>query len=286
MHSIEIPSKQQIIEIPSDWDECSPDQVEFILEHAFEVMAGSLSLADFRIKIFSKLTGLKFGLMYFLRNRLGFNHAVNERIFQLSQELCNWIFVENEDEHLELQYNTITNFFPVLLENYYGPDQLISDMTLMEFKNSITLLDQYYDAKDQEEEAELLLNYFIATIYRPKNERGERRSLHNYIIEPEIFTKVPTWKKQVIAIWFSFCIKCLQEEDLDIYGIDVNLSILFPQTATSSNNTQKVKLGWTGVLMDIAESGVFGDATSTGQTLLYDVLLFLLKKHQDQPKTP
>ena len=85
-------------------------------------------------------------------------------------------------------------------------------------------------------------------------------------------------------MWFTYCIKCLQEEDLIINGIDVNLSVLFPKNNMGVTNHQKTNLGWTGVLMDIAESGVFGDAVSTAQTPLYDILLFLLKKHEDKPK--
>ncbi|WP_185218802.1 hypothetical protein [Sphingobacterium mizutaii] len=283
MHTIEISEKKILMEIPSEWEECSRDQVHFILKSSFDVMSGRMSIADFRIKVFCYFTGLKFGWFYHIKQRLGLNQQINENVFLLSQELCDWIFIKNDDDNFELSYETTINHFPVLENRYYGPEDLLADISLSEFKSALMLINQYYDSKTNEQESETFLNYFIATLYRPKDEYGQKVPLTGYVLEPEIFESTPVWQKQIIAIWFSFCVKCLQEEDLEIYGIDVNLSALFPKTETNGHG-QKVNLGWTGVILDIAESGVFGNAENTGKTLLYDILLYLLKKHQDQPK--
>src|SRR5690606_22763365 len=102
------------------------------------------------------------------------------------------------------------------------------------------------------------------------------------VIEPETFKKAPNWQKQAIVLWFTYCIQALQTEDLTINGVDVNFEPLFPQGgSTSDARPGKTNLGWTAILIDIAESGVYGNATETSQTLLYDILLYLLKKHQD-----
>lgn len=283
MHTLEISEKGIMMDIPSEWDDCSREQVQFLLKKSFEVMSGQLSIADFRIKVFCFFTGLRFGWFYHIKQRLGLNQKINEKIFRLSQELCDWIFTKNDDDNFELSYETITNHFPVLESRYHGPEDLLADLSLSEFKSALMLINQYYESKINEHESETYLNYFIATLYRPLDSSGQKIPLTGYVLEPEIFKNTPVWQKQIIAIWFSFCVKCLQEEDLEIYGIDVNLSALFPKYETNGIS-QKVNLGWTGVILDIAESGVFGNAESTGKTLLYDVLLFLLKKHQDQPK--
>lgn len=284
MHTIEIPQKELIVDIPSEWDECTSDQVHFMLEKAFQVINGTLSLAEFRIQIFVLFTGLKFGPGYYIKQRLGYNTEINERIYLLSEQLCGWIFEKNEEDTFELSYQTVINFFPILLNKYHGPDDLLSDITLAEFKQAIAMLNDYFEAKEDPERADLFLNYFIATLYRPKDKNGIKVPFHSYVIEPILFELVEPWRKQAIAIWFSYCIKCLQEEDLVIQGIDVNFSTLFPSGSTNPTTHRKVNLGWTGVVLDIAESGVFGDASKTGQTLLYDILIFLLKKHHDQSK--
>ncbi|HIY76398.1 MAG TPA: hypothetical protein H9825_09060 [Candidatus Sphingobacterium stercorigallinarum] len=284
MHTIEIPQKDLIVEIPSEWDECTSEQVHFILGKAFQVINGTLSLAEFRIQIFVLFTGLKFGPGYHIKQRLGYNAEINERIYLLSEQLCGWIFEKNEQDGFELSYQTITNFFPVLLNKYHGPDDLLADITLAEFKQAIAMLNDYFETKEDPDRADLFLNYFIATLYRPKDKSGIKVPFHSYVVEPTLFERVEPWRKQAIAIWFSYCIKCLQEEDLVIQGIDVNFSALFPSGKANPTTHKRVNLGWAGVVLDIAESGVFGDASKTSQTLLYDILIFLLKKHNDQSK--
>lgn len=281
MHTIEIPDKKIVLQIPANWDDCTAEQVHFILSRAFKVMEGTLAISEFRIQAFKYLSGLKFGLGYLIKHRLGLNQEANGRIYQLSHQLCDWIFVKKDDNY-ELSYETVQNFFPALANSYHGPEALLSDLTLLEFKTALGALDLFFESKDFPEEAMTHLDYFIAILYRPRNEKGSRVPFHNYISNAEPFHKVPLWQKQAIVIWFTYCVKCLQSEDLVINGIECNFEVLFPTSSGTNNN--KVNLGWTGILLDIAESGVFGDARSAGQTSLYDVLLFMLKKHQDQPK--
>ncbi|WP_312139503.1 hypothetical protein [Sphingobacterium sp.] len=212
------------------------------------------------------------------------NKLINERIYHFSDQLCSWVFVKNTDGDLELNYQTIKNNFPVLKERFYGPDDLLANLTLNEFKTALSFLNQYFELRTDQEQSLLYLDYFIATLYRPKDHTGERVPFYKYIIEPSLFENFSIWKKQMIAIWFSFCVKCLQREDILIDSIEVNLSVLFPEPNPNQHSNKTVSLGWTGIILDVAESGVFGDTERTGNTLLYDVLLYLLKKHQDQPK--
>lgn len=281
MHTIEIPDKNKIIQIPADWDDCTPEQARYLLHLAFEVMSGQLSIGAFRIKVFTYLTGLTLGFSYHVRQRLKLNSEVNGMIYQLSEQLCGWVFDKKDDETYELRFETVINFFPVLAKSYYGPEDLLSDLTLGEFKTALSVVDQYFESKDEEALAMEYLNLFLSILYRPKIS-GAKVLFREHIPDPSVFAKVPLWQKQCIVIWFTYCVKCLQSEELTINGIDVDLSVLFPKSEAARGGSRKVNLGWTGILLDIAESGVFGDAAHASQTPLYDVLIFLLKKHQDQ----
>ena len=281
MHTIEITDKNKTIELPSDWDDCTADQVHFVLKLAFLVMAGHLSIGEFRIRVFRFLTGLKMSFSYLVRQKLKLNSEANSRIYQLSAQLCDWIFDKKDDDTFELQFETVQNFFPVLAKHYYGPEDLLADLTLGEFKTALSIVDQYFDSKEDEIEAMQYLDMFLSVLYRPKKE-GNKIPFHEHVPDASVFAKVPVWQKQCIVIWFAYCVKCLQSEELTINGIDVDLSVLFPKSDGSGSAGRKVNLGWTGILLDIAESGVFGDAANASQTPLYDVLIFLLKKHQDQ----
>lgn len=281
MHTIEITEKNKIIQIPADWDDCTPEQAQYLLRMAFDVMSGQVSIGAFRIKVFKYLTGLKLGLTYHVRQRLNLNNEVNSMIYLLSEQLCGWIFEKKEDGTYELRFETVANFFPVLAKSYHGPEALLSDLTLGEFKTALSVVDQYFENKEDEVLAMEQLNLFLSVLYRPKR-NGVKIPFHEHIPDPSVFAKVPVWQKQCVVIWFTYCVKCLQSEELTINGIDVDLSVLFPKSGGTSGGSRKVNLGWTGILLDIAESGVFGDAARASQTPLYDVLIFLLKKHQDQ----
>ncbi|NQD71335.1 hypothetical protein HP439_11445 [Sphingobacterium shayense] len=281
MHTIEIPDKEKVIQFPSEWNECSQEQAQHLLKLAFEVMQGSMSIGEFRIKVFQYFTKIKFGIGYLVRQKLDLNDDINAKIYQLSEQLCGWVFTKQNDTTYELQYDTIVNHFPILLNKYHGPENLLADVTLGEFKTALSILDQYFECKNDEIQATEHLDLFLSVLYRHK-ESGQKVPFYQHLPDPEIFRRVPVWQKQCITIWFTFCVKCLQTEELTINGIDVDLSVLFPKSENTGSNNRKVNLGWTGILLDIAESGVFGDAITTSQTPLYDVLIFLLKKHQDQ----
>ncbi|GAA4137948.1 hypothetical protein GCM10022216_14540 [Sphingobacterium kyonggiense] len=286
MHSIEIPSIEQSILIPSEWDDCSNEQAEFILKHAMRLISGELDMEVFQSIIFKYFTGIKTGISYIIRQKLGLNKSINERIFALSSELCSWVFEKNEIGNYQLSFETVNNFFPVLLSKYHGPKALLSDLSFSEFNDALSLLNLYYDQKDDFEESENTLNQFLSIIYRPLDNQGIRIAYNPNSINSDIFKSELTWRKQLIAVWFSYCIKCLQSQDLVIDGLEVNFKALFPEASNSNTGKNKIHLGWKGVLMDIAESGVFGDAKGTGATSLYDILIFLLKKQQEQPKQP
>lgn len=283
MHSIEIPDRALTVTFPDCWEECTPEQITFIVENAFLTMTGDISLAEFQIRVFKHLTGLKIGWQYHLRTILGRNQAENEAIYRLSSQLCSWIFQKTQDDSYELKYDSIVNPFPVLMDKYHGPGDLLATLTMGEFKMALAELDQYLKSAEEPEQAQVHLDFMIGILYRPKDDNGKILPYHHYVVRPEIFANVPIWKKQAIVMWFTYCVRCLQTEDLVINGIDVNFSALFPTADhTRPTNRHQVNLGWAGIIYNIAETGVFGDAAQTSQTPLYDILLFLLKKHQDQ----
>ncbi|MGJ1419988.1 hypothetical protein ACR79T_10205 [Sphingobacterium spiritivorum] len=283
MYTIEIEDKGLLIELPSAWEECNDIQVNYILTHAFLVMSGHLSIAEFRLKVFCLFTGLKLGLLYQIRQRLNLNKIINEQIYRLSKQLCNWVFERTEDiadEKYELRYNTIINFFPTLCDNLIGPQDLLSDITFGEFKAAIAVMDEYFDEKDNPELAGERLNYLLAMLYRPVKD-GARCSFQGFVVEPDAVKNVPAWIKQSILIWFTNCIKAIQTETLTINGIEIDFSTLFPQHNGTQSKSNKINFGWTGVLFEIAESGVFGDAKSTSETNLFEILQYLMKKNQE-----
>lgn len=297
MHKIEIPDRSKTITIPENWDECTPDQLTYILQRSYQVLAGVIDLNTFRILIFARLTGLQVGARYyFIRRTAPDGHnEINAIVYQLAEQLCGWPFSEapkQEDaqptQH-ELNINTVKNLFPTIKAGgitFHGPADLLSNLTFAEFRAALREMDAHIEAaRDPESAAEALdhLNRFMAVLYRPEKGKPRRRvpfdpeDHHTYAYLARV---IPLWQKNTTLLWFSYCIKYIQSEDIIIDGQIINLSVLFPKSS-SGNGTERKGVGWAGLLFDIAKDGPFGKTDKTDQAGLFDVLLYLYKNHLD-----
>ncbi|MGJ1407449.1 hypothetical protein [Sphingobacterium siyangense] len=277
MNTIEIPEKNIVIEIPDSWDECSPEQVYFLLEKAFKVISGKMSIGMFRIIAFQHFTGLKFGISYRVKQRLGLNQKVNSEIARISKIYCDWIFEEDDDQY-HLTFDSVINYFPKI-KRCYGPADLLADLTFGEFQQALVLMNEYTEGQESGSPTDQPLYEFIKLLYRPKI-KGQRVALTGYR-DKSNFKLVPDWKLKATLMWFTNCIQAIKEEDLNISGVEVNFSPLFPAEEKPRSKRKGLNLGWNGILLDVAASGVFGKAAEVNETPLYEILFYLLKKQDD-----
>src|SRR5690606_21013139 len=116
-----------------------------------------------------------------------------------------------------------------------------------------------------------------------------REQFNRGSIDTRYAAKLPIWQKTMILLWFSYCIKYLQTEDLLINGKVINLSVLFPE-ANSKHATSDVEeasssgIGWYSLLLAIAKEGLFGDIDKADKKGIFDILLFLYDNHLKQQK--
>lgn len=296
MHTIEIPDNDKVITIPSHWDECMPEQLAYILQRAFEVVSGTIDVNAFRVLVFAKLTGFQPNTRYYFTKRMApSKHAeVNAMIYQLAEQLCSWPFSEVpalEDDTppaIELNIDTVKNLLPVIQcrrTKFVGPADLLADLTFAEFRAAIREMDMHIaHAKDPDSVSEAMdaLNRFMAVLYRPCNVSGVRTpfdadELPKYAL---LASAIPLWQKQTTLLWFTYCIKYIQTEDINIDGQIINLSVLFPKSS-GGTGTAKKGIGWAGLLYDIAKEGPFGNAEKTDKAGLFDILLYMYKNHLD-----
>lgn len=299
MHQIEIPDIGKTFSLPDSWEECTPQQIEFILPMAFRVLSGEMDIHEFSVRIFCKLTGLRKGpRSNFLKKirpaQVQDSYAM---VSQLADQLCGWPFqpVESpmDDEgRLELALNTHVNILPVIhagRKELIGPADLIADLTFAEFRIAIREMDQHIAyAKHQDLQADSIaaLDRFVAVLYRPLDpSTGKKQRFNSETIQKlsPITAKIPSWKKNTILLWFSYCINYIQSEDVLIDGNNINLSVLFPKS-TGRTGTEKKGIGWAGLLFDVSKEGPFGTVEKTDQIGLFDILLYLYKNHHDNMK--
>jgi len=286
MHTLFIQEKNKTIQIADNWEELDSGQLAFVFRQALLVTEGKLDYPHFCISVFKYLTGLKIGAQYIAKEKLNLNTKINEQIYILATNLCGWAFYQSE-KGLELDYNSFVNPFRTIKVSrsieLYGPADLLSDITFKEFRYAKDLMD-YSVAAEKEgniEEAKVLRDHFISCLFRTGT-GGKRKPLNTD--EIDIISKdvknIPAWQKQWILVWFSFCVSYIQTVPFEIDGVEVDLEIIFPK---SENETDK-GFGWSGILIDITKSQVFGTLEQCDNYPLFQVLLFWYKTQLENIK--
>jgi hypothetical protein len=294
MHTLEILEAGKTIEIPSNWDECNHDQAAYIAREAFEVISGKQPIEDFQRKVFCRLTGLEMDIRTAYKQRMKLNDRQNEMLCILAEKLCRWPFkeihTEDGDISLEFSYNTVINHFPLLRigsHKLYGPEDLLQDITFAEFEWANNHSQDYFQAvrEDQFDQAEESLDYFLACLYRTGSDGKRGLFVADEVFEnSDLVEKVPFWQKNCILLWYTMCINVIQTIPLKIQGVEIDLSVLFPEPSEAEKEGLEVKkqgIGWRGALYDIAASGVFGPIEKTETTPLFTILVYMYKKHID-----
>lgn len=275
MHTIEIPERNIRIEMPEHWDECSAIQRDYILSEVSKTTSGNQTLNEFVIKLFIYLTGLKLSTNYIVRNKKGYAQHINEKITLLSEKLCHWPFTL-KDGSFEPNYNSVVNPYPDLRfqnQSIKGPADLLQDLTFFQFRTALADISELFKVQSPE-----ILNQFIATLY-PDDDKEKQQ---------KIIQQTPSYRKQSVLLWFTYCVNIIQSTALEIQGSEIDFSVLFPKPTAPESEASKPQtlnnLGWTALLFEVSESGVFGTTQETDSTNLYTILMFLLKKYQDNQK--
>lgn len=290
MNTLEIPERGVMVDVPGHWDEMSAKQLQSVLESAFLFCAGQLSYHDFMTRAFYKLAGIRRNWRSVMWERLRTAAQVsekNENAFILAEQYCSFLLKKNDQDQLEVNYDSVVNRFPILKLKgriWYGPADLLSDLTFGEFRAAMEEMNDYFRNKDDHS-----LLRMIACLYRPAPPDPEigsvasRESLTRSKLDlhAKILKLVPEWQRLAILLWFTWCINYIQTEDLLIEGREISLKVLFPKSEDSFENkgSGAAGLGWTGVLYAIAKEGLFGDIEKTDKAGLFDVLLFMYDNH-------
>tara|TARA_R110002020_G_scaffold475112_1_gene708630 strand:+ start:20441 stop:21346 length:906 start_codon:yes stop_codon:yes gene_type:complete len=293
MNLVEIPEREIKIEVPDHWDEMTPEQVDFCLQQAVHASLGVIEVLEAKLKCLYFLLDIQRDWKTERWERINSKDLVkhkNVKIFLLAERLITFLFKENEEGKLEVNFNTLTNHFPELTAGkttLYGCADMLTDLTFGEFRAAVEEMNEYFATKDQNK-----LSRMIACLYRPAPEDlpNRRKSLdwdgktrepfyRARITENAIHaTKLSVAHRNGILLWFTFCLNFIQKNELTIGGSEVDFRILF------SGGSEGSGTGWTGVLYAIAEKGIFGNTDQADQAGLFDVLLYMYDKELENRK--
>lgn len=303
MHKIEIPDRDLTLELPSNWYEATPAQAAKLFKLAFKLMTNQIGKNDYIVESLFFLTGMKRNWRIKVWESMAPAELVlekNAKLYEMGNELCMWPF-DSEIEEPRIKYETVINNLPEVMvgrKRLLGPSTLLADLTFVEFRTAIEQMNTHTKlAKDPEAalEAEEALNRFIACLYRPakrrplnSNEPLVREAFNRSRIKTKFAAKLPIWQKSMILLWFSYCIKYIQSEDIELEGRVINLSPLFPPPpviyTADEEPTNNDSLGWVSLVFAIAEKNIFGDAKATDSQNLFDILAYMYDSHLKQQK--
>jgi hypothetical protein len=172
---------------------------------------------------------------------------------------------------------------------FVGPSDLLSDLTIYEFKEASWRIGKYSETRDDN-----YLDQIFAVLYQrgglirkrktrnaETHDRASANQERNYNRALKAAVHVPIGLKFMIYLFFIGCMNWLREEPIEIDGSEIRFGCLFPKSRdkTEGNNDQDNDTGMAGILFQMAESGVFGNMEQTSKVSMWDVFLRLYQIH-------
>ena len=267
--------KNSWIEVADCWDEVNTAEWIELLDLRHQLMTiPAMTVDDVRrmmAKFMLKENGI--GMYVFMRE---------DRYLLLVDELAGrleWMIrVDEETGEVVIPLDTTRQLLRSV-GGLVGPSSHGADMTFGEFHAAVTVMNDYTVHHD-----EYALIALCSILYREKDKSGRRVPLREEDMPYMMHRgeRMAEWLRWGVYAWFAHFCEYLRRGTFRIMDAEVCFAPLFARlddggdegTASDSDG-----LGLNGVLMSVAESGVFGNAEEVNQTPLLKVLMKLLKDY-------
>jgi hypothetical protein len=267
---------------PENWDEMNRKQAIFVCKLLYWMSKGQFTVDQFRKLVVDR----------FIRRD---NRGI-EKVGDLDAKMAMWaneglladtvnfFFKIDKTEQGGEKYEVLpagtTNWvkdFRFRFKKYYGPGDFLDGMTFAQFKDALTNAHKYMETQDDE-----WLGRLLAVCYLPK---GEKYRMKTAMRRAKRFNKVDIGIRYACFCYLMGCMHTLQT-DGDGQGIEVDgnrcrFSLVFGRKGGKKGGKSN-GIGLTGVLMSLAESGVFGDLEKTADADVWDVLVRLYQLELDR----
>lgn len=265
-------SKTDIL-FPDCWEEVKPLEWLHLLKNREKLMKQpGISLQDVKRE----------WCAYVLKNRgYRFREKVNDML--LVDNLANtldWMW-RTEGDAVVLAYDSTVNLLPVW-RKLHGPMSHGADMTFGEFRHAAAAVNKYNAGQNPAD-----LRALCAILYRPVV-KGKGCAVREPFREQQmgrymgLVGGMPEWMQWGVYAWFAYFCEYLFTETFIIDGMEVCFAPVFARSKRDSDARQgdTQSLGMNSILFSVAESGVFGNAKETDDTLLLRVMMKLLDDKQ------
>lgn len=266
--------KSPFIIIPNCWDEVTSDEWTRLLV-LFDAMLHieKFTFEDLRRKMAEyMLTKRGLGMNIFMRD---------DRYYLLVDEIAeglDWMIARNDEGKVLIKLDTTRQLLPYV-GNLIGPKSHAEDLTFGEFHAAIAAVNRYNESQDDND-----LRALAAILYRPEWRYSKRVPFgaDNMGFLMEQATAIPWHLRFGIYLWFSYLCYYIRTGFFNIKGSTVCFAPLFRQAEENDERPEEVdELGLNGILLSVAQSGVFGDVEKVNQTPVLEVFMKLLSDYRE-----
>mgnify|MGYP000178678018 CR=1 FL=1 len=229
-------------EVPGCVDELNTEQYIEYIRLVMHVAGGAIDINDFRVRFFSKLLGLRIPLTKYCEA------IVDECIPAMAEVMRGFVIGEKPPR---FSFATCRNLLPEY-GSHKGPGDWLNGMTWGQFTECSILLCML-----NEDNAEEVCKQIARVMYDIPADAEVDMILTMHA--PQLFGNV--WQ-------------AIQSGPIEINGSALDLSIIFKATERSRPDD---KTGWTGITLEVATAGLFGNVRELEQTDFWQVLVYLYK---------
>ena len=177
---------------------------------------------------------------------------------------------------------------------FYGPGDFLQGMSFAEYKDALAAAMKYMETHEDE-----WLDRLTAIMYRRRRPGlrrimkqpdfdGRTRVPYNPVqLERDVkrMRKVNFGIKYMALMYVSGCLWTLKtyEDGIEIDGVKMDFSILFKPSGRNGSDQEKGdSVGMIGMMMALAESGVFGNIKDVANTDVWDILVRIYQLELDR----
>ena len=284
MNIIEIPGTGKTASVPSSWNEMSSKQVRETFRIFDYCVRSGLSPLDFNVRVLYMLLDIRKTVRGFFQDISGSEafQRRSENVYLLCESLLGFLFSE---ESASLSYDSFTNPMPSAwagIRKLHGPSDLLQDLTFGEFRHASVAVNKFYESKNEED-----LDEAIAFLFRTRSRRANRagrkvagidnRNARRHIQRAR---KLSPWRKNLIMMWFSNCLRYLQSGTVELDGEPVELSVLFSREGKTSG----FSFGWNDMLVELAKESTIGNIDRVDEEPLFSVLSIMWHNYKERKR--
>lgn len=283
MNTIEVFETGKVVQVPGSWREMTPEQMRGVFRIFEWCLRRGKSPLDFNVRVLWMLLGVRRTVKGWFTDIFNGSSSVrDENVYRMCETFLGFLFSE---ESAALTFDSVANPMPVVrsgLVRLYGPGELLQDLTFGEFRHASAAINRFFRSHEPED-----LDECIAFLYRRRCRKANRagrmvpdvdqRNARGHIHRA---SRLKGWRKNLVMMWFSACLKYLQSGVLEIDGEEIDLSRLF----AGDDKHSGVSFGWNDLLVEVAKENTLGNIDRVDEEPLFSVLSIMWHNYKERKR--